>query len=222
MKILLLEDDSKLSSHLTKVFSEQGWQVLAAQSIEELETSLLSENDFDLLVLDRLIGRQDSLTKIKEIKSKAPQAKILILSSINLPEERAKWINLGVDEYMGKPVFSEELMARVRLLFRRTTDKNEFLKIGTLIIDKIKRQVLAGEKRLQLTSKEYGLLLILAESPGRVFSKVQLLEILWDMDSSVESNVVESTVNHLRRKLEEANVESIIKSRRNFGYWIEN
>lgn len=222
MKIVLLEDDPQLADHLQKIFSSQSWQVTHLNKIEDLKILLLTQEQFDLVILDRLIGKQDSVHHIGSIKERWPRTKILILSSIDLPEEKARWLMLGADEYMGKPVFGDELIARVHVLLKRSVDQPAGLvEIGNLSIDKFRHQVKSSKSKLDLTAKEYALLLLLAEQPGRVFNKIQILENIWDITSEAETNVVESTINHLRRKLEESGASIEIKSKRNFGYWIE-
>lgn len=222
MQIVVLEDDNDLRRHLSLVIKSQGWQSVELSSIDELETLLLGQGDFPLFILDRMIGKQDSVYWLQKIKAKYSQAKILILSSISTPDEKAKWLMAGADEYMGKPIFSEELIARIHLLLRRPQQESLMhLKIGDLIIDRTKHIVTKSGVRLDLTAKEYGLLQLLSENPGRVYNKTQILEHLWDMSSQAETNVVESTINHLRRKIEQSNSTISIKSKRNIGYWVE-
>lgn len=222
MKVVLLEDDPQLLRHLQKTLTVQGWQVTDIRTIQELQTLIETKEDFDLFILDRLVGKQDSVQFLGNIKNRWPHSKTLILSSIDLPEEKAKWLMQGADEYMGKPVFSDELIARINLLVKRGTDSNpSLIKIGNLAVDKFRHHVKSGVAKLDLTAKEYALLLLLAEYPGRVYNKIQILENIWDIKSEAETNVVESTVNNLRRKLEDCGASIEIKSKRNFGYWIE-
>lgn len=222
MKIAILEDDKSLRHHLAQILVRQGWQCLEIESIDQLLTLTRMPEEIELFILDRMIGQDDSVNYLQKIKSAYPAARILILSSLDLPEEKAKWLTGGADEYMGKPVFGDELVARVLILTKRKGhEPAAFLKIGDLTIDKFKHQITGTAGRLDLTAKEYGLLLLLAEHPGRIYNRVQILENLWDMDSNIETNVVESTINHLRRKLESSESKVTIKSKRNIGYWIE-
>lgn len=222
MKIAILEDDLELRRHLKLGLTKQGWSVLELQNIEELKTLMTLNEEVDLIIMDRLIGKSDAALQIEKVKAARPQVRILILSSINLPEERAKWLMAGADEYMGKPVFTDELVARIHHLAKRKNEEpSVFITIGDLLIDKFKHQITCQQNRLDVTAKEYGVLLLLAERPGRVFNQIQILEHLWDINSEVATNVVESTINHLRRKLESAGSSVEIKSKRNLGYWIE-
>lgn len=223
MKVVILEDDSRLRRHLGLIIEKQGWQATELQSLEELDTLLRGHHDVDIFILDRLVGKSDSVTSIPRIKAAFPTARILILSSISLPEEKARWLMNGADEYMGKPIFGDELVARLHLLMKRPSNPEPvgIRRVGDLVIDQFKHQVTGRNGRLDLTAKEYGLLLLLAEMPGRVYNRIQIMEHLWQMESTAESNVVESTINHLRRKLEAAKSLITIMSKRHLGYWIE-
>lgn len=222
MQIVILEDDKDLRTHLAQVLKSQTWQPIELQTTEELETLLKTAGEYRLFILDRMVGRNDAAHYIPKIKSVAPHAKILILSSISTPDEKAKWLMAGADEYMGKPVFSDELIARIHLLLKRShTEPTSHFQIGDLVIDRNRHIVSREGRKLDLTAKEYGVLYLLGENPGRVFNKTQILESLWDMSSLAETNVVESTINHLRRKLETHTSKVEIKSKRNVGYWLE-
>jgi DNA-binding response OmpR family regulator len=160
---------------------------------------------------------------IGKIKSKFPECKILILSGINSTEEKAKVLDLGADDYVSKPFSLPEVLARIRVLGRRATPINPQLQIkaGDILIDVKSRIVTAAGKRLDLTHKEYLLLSTLLQELGKVYSKTELMSIIWDVNSAVESNVVEVTMMNLRKKIESVNSTLKISSRRNVGYWVD-
>lgn len=223
MKIVLLEDDAQIARHLFSVFEAQGWSTQVYGRISDLLTLFDTQNDFDIIILDRLLPDGDSTGEIKAIKKKVPLAKIIILSSLDFPKEKAKWLSEGADEYMGKPVFSDELVARINLLRLRSSPKNNKMQItlSNLTIDLVDRVVICQKNKIDFTAKEYSLLLLLAEKPGRIFNKLQILEHVWGYHTELETNVVESTINHVRRKLELAGSRAAINNKRNLGYWIE-
>ena len=119
MKIFVLEDDPQISQHLSTVLKSQGWSVQNFSQIADLNSSLDTQKDIDLIILDRLLPDGDSVNSLKQIKNKTPHSKIIILSSLDFPKERAKWLSEGADEYMGKPFFSDELIARINLIRSR-------------------------------------------------------------------------------------------------------
>jgi two-component system, OmpR family, response regulator len=168
--------------------------------------------------MDRLLHGRDSAVLVAEIKEKCPQAKIMILSAINSAHEKATLLNLGADDYLAKPFEVEELFARIGVLLRRS--QSEF-KLGNVLLNSEKRAMFVDEKEVALQNKEFILLRTLIRSPGKVYNKTELYEQAWEVSTETESNVIEATVNKLRRRLEEVGASVSIKSMRNKGYWIE-
>lgn len=222
MKIFVLEDDPHISQHLSTVLKSQGWSVQNFSQIADLNSSLDTQKDIDLIILDRLLPDGDSVNSLKQIKSKAPNSKVIILSSLDFPKEKAKWLSEGADEYMGKPFFSDELVARINLIrSRMNTAVQTRTQLQDILIDRLDHQIFHGNQKIDLTAKEYCVFVLLADKPGRIYNKFQILEHVWGYDSNLETNVVESTVNHLRRKLESSGSKVLINNKRNLGYWIE-
>jgi DNA-binding response OmpR family regulator len=142
----------------------------------------------------------------------------MILSAIGTSSEKAALLDLGADDYLAKPFAGDELVARVRVLLRRN---NPELKFGNLVLNSETRTMRVDEHETALQNKEYLLLRTLMQSPGKVFNKAYLYKKVWEMSEDVESNVVETTVNKLRRRLKDAGTSVQIKNVRNTGYWIE-
>ena len=225
MLLLLVEDDPRLSQYLVEALGREGYQVEVCTSIEETETYMAGTNDHPTVtILDRMLGRQDGASLIGRLKSHYPQTGILILSSLDMPSEKARIIDAGADEYLSKPFSLEELTARLRLVIRRSSSSGQIdssLKVlGDLCLNLKGQTATVSSAKLDLTRKEFQLLSLLLDSPGRVFNRFQILDRVWEIERSVESNVVESTIKTLRRKLEEAESAVKIESKRNVGYWI--
>lgn len=224
MKILLLEDEPKVAEFLTQSLRSEGYQITWFSKLDELDDLNDNIDHFDIAIFDRMLGVQDSLTRLPEFKRRFSHCAILILSAINTPEERAQAIDAGADDYMGKPYSLLELLARLRALKRRDKkEKNEktIFSVGQLQLDCVAHKAFFKEKRLDFSAKEYQTLVVLMRRPGQVFTKNQLLDQVWNTQLDLESNVVETTIRNIRRKLEEAGVDANIQSKRNVGYWIE-
>lgn len=223
MQMLLVEDDPRLSKYLVEALSREGYSVELARSLEEARAALLSTPP-EIVVLDRMLGRTDAAVLIPEIKSKFPQCGVLILSSLDLASEKARLIDDGADEYVSKPFSLEELTARLRLVSRRSSAPAADVSVkavGNLSLNLKTLNASVGSQKLDLTRKEFQILSLLMEQPGRVYNRFQILDRVWEMDRIVESNVVETAIKTLRRKLEESQCSARIESKRNVGYWIE-
>jgi len=232
MIIAVCEDEKKVRSYIVSSFKSEGHSVYDLSSLSELVETLKTNRDLDILILDRLLGNQDSAAHLNEIKNLSPQTKILVLSAIDTPEQKAKVLDLGAHDYLSKPFRLIELQARVRALARQSQiNQTLFKTLGTradhirelknLKIDKLMHKVFVNSKPLDLSNKEYQLLLTFCEYPGRVYNRYQLLDMVWFSQFETESNVVEVTVKNLRKKLSTLDSEVKIESRRQVGYWVE-
>lgn len=224
MRILIVEDDEKVGSYLKENLQRENYIMDLIPNFVEIQT-FLNERPYrpDLIILDRLLGHQDTKSLISEIKQRLPETRILCLSAVNSPSEKASILDLGVDDYLGKPFSLVELQARIRALLRRKEDvqQNFFLTIGDLIIDLKTRSVSSKGRKIELKNKEYALLINFAQNVNRVYSKYQLLDIIWEANLDLQSNVLEVTIMNLRKKLEESQTAAKIHSKRNVGYWFE-
>lgn len=221
MKLLLIEDDKKLSEHLSESLKEHGFLVSQATTKEELTLTLRSSQRFEVIVMDRLLGSFDTKGLLQEMSEKWPESPKIVLSAISTPNERTDLLNLGADDYIGKPFSTQELIARIRVQLRRSSvPAGNFIQVGDLIIDSLRRVISVGDRAETLPSREFALLRTLAVDPSRIWSKEELLDYVWGQASNVETNVVESTVTNLRRRLEDLGANVSIRNMRNAGYWI--
>lgn len=227
MDIIILEDDEKVGSFIKENLERDGHRISWIKTFQEFE-EILNFNKIQpkLFILDRFLKNLDSRVLLTRIKEKFPHTFIMFLSALNTPSEKAKLLNEGADEYLGKPFSLIELQARVNALIRRKSALNQtqqdFFQFGDITIDFKTRTVICNGRKLDLTTKEYSLLLNFAENINRVFSKFQLLDIIWETNLDIESNVLEVNVMNLRKKLESCHSSVKILSKRNVGYWLEN
>jgi len=225
MNILVVEDDERLARFLRKALEAETWSVEVFNNYDSFRD--LVENptlDLDVAVLDRMLGPHDSLSILKDFRKKYPQTKVLFLSALDHAEERAKAIEEGADDYMGKPYSLRELVARIRALQRRSNEAVsgiQFRELGNLKLDLLGHVVTIASKRVSLSAKEFKILSVLMERPGAILSRYQILDRVWDVGKDLESNVVEATMHNLRKTLEEAHSTTVIRSKRGSGYWIE-
>lgn len=226
MQILVIEDDKRVSQFLEQALRAENYQVQLCRNLEELDAFCLQRDQEAprVVILDRMLGNQDGASRISQIKKTFPQVKILVLSAIDQASEKARVLDMGADDYLAKPFSLEELSARLRLLLRRNLNSEEsrdLYVLANLHLDLKRQQTSVNSKKIDLTKKEFQILSLFLESPGRIFNRFQLLDRVWDMDHLAETNVVEVTIKNLRRKLEEAGSLAVIQSKRQLGYWIE-
>jgi len=225
INILIAEDEPAIANKIKLLVEELGWNTSVVSDVEQLKAMLKKENNFfNAIVLDRLMGSSDSADHLTTIRTQYPNIKIFILSAIDSSLEKAKLIDAGADDYLAKPFESSEFKARLKALLRNlntSPPQNITYNISNTTIDLIQRTVSVKGQILNLTVKEFLLLNTLGVNIGKIYAKNLLIEIIWGFSSENETNVVESTVNSLRRKLESAGSTLKIKNTRFVGYWIE-
>lgn len=223
MKILVAEDEKKVRHFITEALSGAHMSVDAVATLEDLFAAIAT-SQYDAIVLDRLLYDKDSIDYLPKIRKICPKTKVLVLSALSEVSEKVKGLTDGADDYLGKPFHVSELIARLRALTRRTENINRTLKDTLIIyndlkIDLVTQRVLRGENRIDLTSKEFKTLCLLARHPGQIFSKTKILDEVWDLNHYPESNVVEVTIANLRSKVDRG-YTVLIHSRRGVGYWL--
>jgi len=227
MNILLIEDDEKVGNFLKSNLTRDHHIVSWMTNLKDFQ-DFLDNPDFTpaLLIMDRLLGNDDTKKILKKVRSVFPSSSILFLSALNSPNEKASLLDEGADDYLGKPFSLIELQARVKALLRRNSvtpviNQGLYIQVENIVIDLKSRTVICEGKKLDLTPKEFSLLVNFCENKNKVFSKFQLLDILWETNLDIESNVIEVNIMNLRKKLESCNSSLKIQSKRNVGYWLE-
>lgn len=201
MKILLVEDEKKLNKGLVEGLQKRGYAVDFAFDGEEGQ-KLALWNDYDLIILDVMLPKQDGLEVCRNLREKGKKTPILFLTAKDTAEDRVNGLNQGADDYLVKPFSFEELIARIRALLRRPLlSTGDLLELDGLCLDTCSQVTTINKKVLELTLREYGLLEYLLRNKGAVKTRDDILEHVWDRFFDSFSNVVDVHLKNLRKKL---------------------
>ncbi len=219
MRILIVEDEKRVSQFLKKGFQSEAYSVDVAADGEN--GSLLARSEpYDAIILDIMLPKKDGIEVLKDIRAAHVNSPVLILSARSEVDDRVKGLNLGADDYLPKPFSFSEVLARVRAIVRRrsTEVQSSVLSVGDLTVDLIGRHVERGGREIFLTGKEFELLEYLIRNKNRVLSRIILMEHIWDINFDSETNVVDVMINRLRRKIDDGAHSKLIQTVRGAGY----
>ncbi len=222
MKILVVEDEERVSQFIQKGLREEGHAVDAAFDGEE--GSFLAEvNDYDLIILDLMLPKKNGIMVCRELRDRGVATPVLMLTARDSTGDKVRGLDAGADDYLTKPFAFEELLARVRALLRRGSEtKTPTLKIADLELDPMSRRVTRGGEPIRLTTKEYALLEYMMRNPDKVLSRTLIGEHVWDMNFDPESNVIDVYVSHLRNKVDKGFSMPLIHTLRGQGYMLSD
>jgi DNA-binding response OmpR family regulator len=220
VEILLLEDDSETARALCLGLRERGYAVAHAASASE-GLRLVGNQCFDAAVLDLMVPDGDGFDVLNELRREGGTTPVLIVTARDSVAERVEGLERGADDYLVKPFAFAELLARLRALLRRPARRIEPLTAGPLALDPAHRRAEIGGRLLDLTRTEFELVLCMLERRGEVLTRRHLLELVWGYRFDPGTNVVEVHVARLRRKLEAAGVDDLIRTVRGVGYVLE-
>jgi DNA-binding response OmpR family regulator len=178
-----------------------------------------SGQPYDVIILDVMLPGRDGLSILRALRERKNTVPVILLTARSAMQERVEGLNLGADDYLSKPFFLEELVARVRALARRSTGEQlSLMKAGPVTVNLITRAVTVGTTEVELTAREFSLLELLMRSPGRVFTRTQILEHVWGYDFDPQTNVVDVYVRRLRSKVDLDPAHPLIETIRGVGY----
>ena len=220
MRILVVEDEKRISDFLTRGLESNGYAVdAAADGATALD--LANNTDYDLIILDLMLPDTDGLRVLEKIRSRKTGPPVLILSARGAVDDRVKGLEQGADDYLTKPFAFVELLARVRALLRRGQPAPEKLQVGDLQLDVMRRKVQRDGETIELAPKEFGILEYMMRNKGRPLSRTMIVEHVWDMDYDGLTNIVDVYIRHLRSKIDDKYQTKLIQTVRGIGYMIE-
>lgn len=226
MHILFVEDESRIANFVQAGLKEQGIVVDYCDNGDDGYIRAM-ENEYDAIVLDIMVPGKDGLFILKHLRREGRNVPVILLTARNELDDRLEGLNLGADDYIAKPFFVEELVARIHAVVRRSISvsggtpqeyRQNLLCVGPLRLDRITREVTCNQQVVELTTREFNLLEYLMRSPGRVFTRMQILEHVWGYDFNPNTNVVDVCIQRIRRKIDPMSGTAWIESVRGVGY----
>jgi DNA-binding response OmpR family regulator len=221
MRILVIEDNHRLSSSLAANLAHEGYSVDAAYDGQEGQ-DLAELTPYDLIILDILLPKKDGLQVCRDLRRRRIHTPILLLTARDGVEDRVKGLDYGADDYLVKPFAMRELLARLRALLRRQSPyTNGRLEIGDLVVDPVTHTVEREGRSIDLTPKEFALLEFLLYHPNQVVTRELIEQHIWNYDFECESNVIDVYVRRLRRKIDAPFAVKLLTTVRGVGYRLQ-
>jgi DNA-binding response OmpR family regulator len=218
MNILYVEDETKIANFVCAGLKEQGFVVDYCDNGNDGYARAL-DLEYDVIVLDIMVPGKDGLAILKGLRKAGSSTPVILLTARNELDDRLAGLNLGADDYISKPFFVEELIARIHAVVRRVSgDRQNMLTVPPLKLDRITREVTCKQEVIELTSREFNLLEYLMRSPGRVFTRTQILEHVWGYDFNPNTNIIDVCIQRIRKKIEKVGGEECLESVRGVGY----
>ncbi|WP_418301723.1 response regulator transcription factor [Lysinibacillus fusiformis] len=219
-RILIIEDEENIARVLQLELQFEGYEAVMAHTGAD---GLLQyrEQQWDLILLDIMLPEMSGIDVLKRIRATESQTPVIMLTAKSEVEDKVKGLDLGANDYVTKPFEIEELLARIRnalRFFQKASPTQVGVSFGQLSINEQTREVIYYGKEIQLTPREYDLLLYLMKHPKQVLTREQILEIVWGFDYYGDTNVVDVYIRYVRQKLEIANATPIIQTVRGVGY----
>ena len=223
MKLLLVEDEARLASIVVRAFKEAGYAIDHSNNGQD-GLAQFELNEYDLVILDLLLPgiAGGGFAVCRQIRILNQHIPILMVTALDAPSDTVKGLDLGADDYLVKPFHLDELLARVRALLRRVPQAQpSILQLGDLSLDTAQKLAYRANTEIKLSAKEFAVLEYLMTHPNTVINQTELIEHAWDSNYNGLSNVVETYIRYLRKKLSPNGEPNIITTKRRFGYMIE-
>jgi DNA-binding response OmpR family regulator len=219
MRILVVEDDRKVASFIRQGLHEEGHAVEVAKDGVEAIDLVVGDPDYDLVVLDVMLPGRDGFAVLKTLRQHKASVPVLMLTARDGVGDKVVGLDLGADDYLTKPFAFEEFLARVRALLRRGGGpRAAVLRLDDLTVDPATRRVTRGERKIELSAREYALLEYFLRNVGRVLSRSMIAQHVWGLDFDSESNTIDVYVGYLRRKIEADGARRLLHTIRGAGY----
>jgi len=220
MRILVVEDERKIAGFIRQGLEEHGFNVEVCGNGDDAY-SLATTRPYDALVLDIMLPGRDGLSILRGLRERKNTVPVILVTARTELNERIDGLNLGADDYLTKPFYVEELVARIHAVARRVKeDSPGLLQADDLSVDLLQRRVRRGTREIELTAREFSLLERLLRMPGRVYTRTQLLEHVWGYDFDPETNLVDVNIRRLRKKIDGESETPLIETVRGVGYRI--
>ena len=223
MRILVIEDEAQLARHITRALERHGHVASARNDgLEGLKDAVAEKPD--LIVLDLNLPSLDGLTVLAELKQAKSASRVIILTARGDVEHRVKGLKAGADDYLAKPFSMDELVARIEALGRRgaTPTAEDLLKVADLEMDVHQRRVSRSGQGITLSPREFDVLQVLMQEPGRTFSRTELCERVWQREHEYDTRTVEIFITRLRKKIDSGFAAPLIRTLRSVGYTISS
>ena len=221
MNVLIIEDEKKIASFIRKGLEAQGFVVEVSTHGDEGYLMACSR-PYDALVLDIMLPGRDGLSILRNLRERKIALPVILLTARSELNERLEGLNLGADDYLTKPFHIEELIARLHAVTRRAAGTTQsILAVADLKMNLLTRKVTRGDQAIELTAREFSLLEHLMRSPGRVLTRVEICERVWDYNFDPGTNLVEVYVQRLRKKVDDDFPSKLIETIRGVGYRIK-
>jgi len=221
VKVLIIEDEKKIAAFVRKGLEAQGFVVEVAHHGDE-GFALATTRPYDVAILDIMLPGKDGLSILRNLRDRKSPLPVILLTARSELNERLEGLNLGADDYLTKPFHIEELIARIHAVTRRAAGTSQsILAVADLKMNLLTRKVTRGGQAIELTVREYSLLEHLLRSPGRVLTRVEICERVWDYNFDPGTNLVDVYVQRLRKKVDGDFSEKLIETIRGVGYRIK-
>lgn len=218
MRLLVIEDEQKVANFIRQGLEEEGYAVdHAADGASGLQMAL--EGLHDVIVLDVMLPKLDGLSVLQQLRQENVTTPVLLLTVRATIEDKVLGLDAGADDYLTKPFAFEEFVARVRALLRRRAETAPpILQVADLALDPARRVVSRGDKKIELTPREFALLDYFMRNPGRVLSRTMIANRVWDYTFDAATNVIDVYVNYLRKKIDSGHDTKLLHTVRGVGY----
>jgi two-component system, OmpR family, response regulator len=225
MRILIIEDDDRISNFLMKGLVEQGYSPHLAKSGEQARDLVLS-HEWDVILMDIMLHGLDGIQLTRLIRFKHNYTPILVMSALSGVDDKINALDSGADDYITKPFHFRELLSRINALTRRTKlnyqEKANLVKCGELTINNDEHKVFDGNRELELTPKEFRLLGFLAVNKNKVLTRSQILMAVWNINYDNNTNVIDVYISYLREKIDKNRNPKMIRTIKGRGYMISD